>query len=52
VHAGNRFNFDLSGDRRLKAAKKLSDTYKKALQIIEEMTLINMNLLKNDAVEV
>jgi hypothetical protein len=40
------------GDRRRKAAKKLSDNYKKAMRIIEEMTLINMNLLKNDAVEV
>jgi hypothetical protein len=39
------------GDRRRKAAKKLSDNYKKAMQIIEEMTLINMNLLKNDAVD-
>jgi hypothetical protein len=39
------------GERRLKEAKKLSDNYKKLLQIIEEMTVINMALLKNDAAE-
>jgi len=39
------------GDKRLKAARKLSENYKKVLQIIEEMTVINMALLKNDAVE-
>jgi hypothetical protein len=39
------------GDRRLAAAKKMSGNYKRLLQIIEEMTMINMALLKNDAVE-
>jgi len=39
------------GESRLSTAKKLSDNYKKLLQISEEMTIINMALLKNDAIE-
>jgi hypothetical protein len=37
------------GERRLPAAKKLAENYSKAINIIEEMTTINMALLKNDA---
>jgi hypothetical protein len=39
------------GDKRLKAARKLSENYKRVLRIIEEMTVINMALLKNDTVD-
>lgn len=39
------------GESRLPTAKKLSDNYKKLLQISEEMTIINMALLKNDAIK-
>jgi len=39
------------GELRLQAAKKLSANYVKAIEIIEEMTLINMVLLKNDAAD-
>ncbi len=37
------------GEGRVKVAKKLSANYKRMLKIIEEMTIINMLLLKNDA---
>lgn len=37
------------GERRLPAAKSLTGNYAKAMEIIEEMTLLNMALLKNDA---
>jgi hypothetical protein len=36
------------GQRRLPAAKRMSATYATAIQIIEEMTIINMALLRND----
>jgi hypothetical protein len=39
------------GQRRLPAARRLTRNYAKALHIIEEMTLINMALLKNDAIK-
>ena len=38
------------GERRLEQARTLSENYKKLLEIIEEMTTINMGLLKNDAI--
>jgi hypothetical protein len=37
------------GERRLKAAQKMTENYRKTMAIIEEMTIINMALLKNDA---
>lgn len=37
------------GEARLPNAKIMSDNYKRLLEIIEEMTTINMILLKNDA---
>ncbi len=37
------------GEKRLPQAKKMSDNYKKCWSILEEMTTINMALLKNDA---
>jgi hypothetical protein len=38
------------GERRLPIAKELAKNYAKAIEIIEEMTVVNMALLKNDAV--
>jgi len=37
------------GKKRLHRAREYSDNYKKLLAIVEEMTLLNMNLLKKDA---
>ena len=37
------------GEGRLELARTRSDNYKKLLEIVEEMTLLNMALLKNDA---
>jgi hypothetical protein len=39
------------GKKREAQARRLSATYKKLLDIIEEMTILNMDLLKNDALE-
>lgn len=36
------------GKKRADQAKKYSDNYKKLLEIIEEMTILNMKLLKED----
>jgi hypothetical protein len=38
------------GQRRLPIAKRLAANYATAIKIIEEMTAINMALLKNDAI--
>lgn len=37
------------GEKRLPIAKKLSENYRKMIKITEEMTVSNMELLKNDA---
>lgn len=37
------------GEGRLEQARTRSDNYKKLLEIVEEMTVLNMALLKNDA---
>lgn len=37
------------GQSRLATAEQLSKNYRKLIEITEEMTVINMNLLKNDA---
>ena len=37
------------GNKREARAKEYSENYKKLLQIVEEMTLINMALLKENA---
>jgi hypothetical protein len=37
------------GEHRLKKAERLSMNYRKLIEITEEMTVINMDLLKNDA---
>jgi hypothetical protein len=37
------------GEHRLKKAEQLSKNYRKLIEITEEMTVINMDLLKNDA---
>ena len=39
------------GKKREIQARQLSAAYKKLLDIIEEMTILNMELLKNDALE-
>ena len=36
------------GKKRVNQAKQYSDNYKKLLEIIEEMTILNMKLLKED----
>jgi hypothetical protein len=36
------------GEEREPLARKLSDNYKMLLAIVEEMTVLNMELLKND----
>jgi len=37
------------GKDRVKRAKEYSENYKKHLEIVEEMTILNMELLKEDA---
>jgi len=39
------------GKKREPAARKYSANYKRLLEIIDEMTLINMELIKNNAVD-
>lgn len=39
------------GKKRELQARLMSDTYKKLLEIIEEMTTLNMELLKTDALD-
>ena len=39
------------GNKREPLARKLSANYKQLIATIEEMTLLNMTLLKNDALE-
>ena len=39
------------GQKREPQARRLSDTYKRRLDIIEEMTALNMELLKHDALD-
>jgi len=39
------------GQKREPQARRLSDAYKRLLEIIEEMTALNMELLKNDALD-
>ena len=39
------------GKKREGEARRLSASYKKLLDIIEEMTILNMELLKNDALK-
>lgn len=38
------------GEGRLEQARTLSENYKRLLEIVEEMTTLNMGLLKNDAI--
>ena len=39
------------GDKRVATARKYSDNYKKLTEIIDEITLINMTMLKENAVK-
>ncbi len=36
------------GNKRVDRARKYSENYKKLLEIVEEMTILNMELLKED----
>lgn len=36
------------GEKRVSKAREYSGNYRRLLELVEEMTLINMNLLKND----
>jgi hypothetical protein len=51
VNRDHRTHLIYLGERRLPAATRLSANYAKLVEIIEEMTSINMALLKNDAIE-
>lgn len=37
------------GKKRVEQAREYSLNYKKLLEIVEEMTILNMNMLKEDA---
>lgn len=50
LNKDNRTQLIYLGNRRLAAAKKMTNNYKRLLKIVEEMTVINMALLKNDAI--
>lgn len=39
------------GDKRMATAREYSDNYKKLVKIVDEITLINMALLKENAVK-
>ena len=39
------------GNQREKTARIMSDNYKELIEVVEEMTALNMELLKNDALE-
>ena len=39
------------GNQREPLARRWSSNYKKLLAIVEEMTVLNMNLIKNDAAD-
>jgi hypothetical protein len=39
------------GKKREAQARRLSAAYKKLIDIVEKMTILNMELLKNDAIE-
>jgi hypothetical protein len=39
------------GERRAEAAREMTGNYRLLLEIVEEMTVINMDLLKNDALD-
>jgi hypothetical protein len=39
------------GKQREPTARTFSDNYKRLLALVEEMTLLNMELLKNDAIK-
>ena len=39
------------GKKREARARKYSDNYKRLLEIVDEMTLINMELIKNNVAE-
>jgi hypothetical protein len=51
VNKDKRTHLIYLGDRRQAAAKRMVNNYKQLLEIVEEMTVINMALLKNDAIE-
>ena len=51
VNKDKRTQLIYLGERRLPAAQTMVDNYKKLVLIVEELTTINMALLKNDSFE-
>jgi hypothetical protein len=51
VNKDKRTHLIYLGDRRLTSAKAMVDNYKKLVLIVEELTMINMALLKNDSID-
>ena len=51
LHKDKKTHLIYLGEKRLEAAKQMSENYWRLLAIVEELTTINMALLKNDAWE-
>jgi hypothetical protein len=51
LHKDKKTHLIYLGEKRLEAAKRMSENYWRLLAIVEELTEINMALLKNDAWE-
>lgn len=49
VNKAGKTNLIYLGKKRVDRAREYSDNYKRLLEIIEEMTMLNMKLLKEDA---
>ena len=49
LNKGNKTKLIYLGKKREVRAKEYSNNYKKLLEIVEEMTILNMELLKQDA---
>ena len=51
LHKDKKTHLIYLGDKRLAAAKRMSENYWRLIALVEEMTTINMALLKNDALD-
>lgn len=51
LNKDNKTRLIYLGKHREPVARRLSANYKKLLAIVEEMTILNMELLKNDALK-
>lgn len=49
LNKDNKTHIIYLGKKRVNQAKEYSDNYKKLLEIIEEMTILNMKLLKENS---